>query len=1255
MVKKPISHDPGVNHTDFDGYNGRVLVADDDADVREVICLALDRVGVEISAVGSASEAMAVFNDYRPDVLISDWKMPGMDGIDLVSHLKKRDPHLASILITGFGTKETIIEAFTRGKINYYVSKPFKVDELLEVVSAALKERKLSLSEQAFRLRLEKEIQLATQELEEKNLLLEQKNIESESLYRELQTRQEEVEQTKNYLEGLLESSVDAIISTDQDYRISFFSKGAEEMLGYKSLDVTGRPLDFLFVKGGEEPDRLIKLLAIQKRVKHFETELLGTSGQKIVGDISASTLRHRPKRQGLLLIIKDIGARKRLEEELRSSNIVLEKLSVTDGLTELFNHRHFQRCLSEEFQRARRYSSNLSLIMLDLDDFKMVNDTYGHPIGDQVLMLMADLIRESVREVDIPARYGGEEFAIILPQTDVEKTILVAERLKNAIEQSLRYHHIASGLTMTASIGLTGYPDPGIASPQDLIRLADKALLRAKHIGKNRIVIGMSNKEIPLGRGEQLTHAEKKMILRRVGDTLRSSLDLSEVLDYLLQEVSSSLRQSDMDPACSIMVMDKKQGLKTAAEINMESERQADFTMAAHRALEKRDLVIVHEHDTPCPITSYPIMAAWPNWGEEVVGVINIGTIPADLEFFRDLTNQASFSIVRAKLFHEVDVSKKALERKVDQLITLSLMSLAMQRNALNYDKFQIENNKLLARCLARIGFRRALVYRYNSEKQMIFSGVDDSFRGENTPDSLSLTGADQSISFMRSTAPKIEPYAPNVYLARPEDLTSDENKLLEDLDLVGGQVAFATVYGRGKVRGLIFGLKDTIDDEDLETMSMFVLHASLIMENLQLSQLFQDKARRLTLIHEIGLELSTAATHEARGKSVRHALTGLREILQAGEISLYSLATDKQSLELVAYISDSAKPESGPSAKIELKDSPLMNRVVKTVFETGRPTPFMVNDLSSILGKRIKKRYRTGSYMGLPLFGGGLLLGVMNVTDKLDRTEFSQDDLDLAQIATGMLGTALYGITLIRGIENQAMETVRDVAGHFDAHLSDIRPGHTRRVVELTAGLAKTFGLDDSEVEHLRQATWIHNLKQKAQSREEDSPEDPLHKTALVLGEWFWKMRNVLDLTRGVEAGPKEDPSKTRSKFLKKMIPVAEAFEGRYLGLKPQKRPDLADLLFELIEETSGNLDREAVEVLIIGLMRGTLKNGPRLIKPKTEVFSRLSEKLNGVSKEKEETLLMKEAVEEYIKLITEELNSRNAQKTSDDKYGK
>jgi diguanylate cyclase (GGDEF)-like protein len=186
----------------------------------------------------------------------------------------------------------------------------------------------------------------------------------------------------------------------------------------------------------------------------------------------------------------------KELQDRLREANDKLERLSVTDGLTELFNHRHFQTRLREEFGRAQRYGDPLSLLMLDLDKFKEVNDRWLHPFGDKVLKGTALLIRNSLRDHDVSARYGGEEFAVILPKTNLVNALHVARRIGRALAGHAfsvdGFKDPASGAApevhVTTSIGAAAFPGAEVTSPELLVKRADEALFRAKKAGRNRI-----------------------------------------------------------------------------------------------------------------------------------------------------------------------------------------------------------------------------------------------------------------------------------------------------------------------------------------------------------------------------------------------------------------------------------------------------------------------------------------------------------------------------------------------------------------------------------------------------------------------------------------------------------------------------------------------------------------------------------------------------------------------------------------------
>jgi diguanylate cyclase (GGDEF)-like protein len=169
--------------------------------------------------------------------------------------------------------------------------------------------------------------------------------------------------------------------------------------------------------------------------------------------------------------------------DRLQDMNERLEKLSVTDGLTGLFNHRHFWNLLNTELTRVNLHRGNLALTILDLDDFKRVNDKFGHAIGDLLLQTVATVLKDTVRDTDIVARYGGEEFAILLPDTDESGVQQVAEKIRAAIE-AIRFNVPETDITLkvTVSIGVSVFR----GNRREFFNAADRALYKSKAAGKN-------------------------------------------------------------------------------------------------------------------------------------------------------------------------------------------------------------------------------------------------------------------------------------------------------------------------------------------------------------------------------------------------------------------------------------------------------------------------------------------------------------------------------------------------------------------------------------------------------------------------------------------------------------------------------------------------------------------------------------------------------------------------------------------------
>ncbi|WP_432735365.1 diguanylate cyclase [Maridesulfovibrio sp. FT414] len=266
-----------------------------------------------------------------------------------------------------------------------------------------------------------------------------------------------------------------------------YFAKGNKrlaEIFGYGSVDgIEGQDLRIVHLSDEsyrEFGEKCYNHLSHGSRLQ-IEYQLRKKDGTPIWCQLSGKAVdKSDPAdlEKGVVWIIEDISKRRKLEDDLR-------KLAETDELTGLRNRRSFMTAAGVEFERFSRYSSPLSLIMVDIDYFKQVNDTYGHAVGDTVLKEFAAICREQFRGVDVVGRIGGEEFAILLPSTGIEDALMVAERLRRACRRAMIYAG-TERLQISASFGVScAVTDSDVKS---LIRRADEALYRAKRNGRDRV-----------------------------------------------------------------------------------------------------------------------------------------------------------------------------------------------------------------------------------------------------------------------------------------------------------------------------------------------------------------------------------------------------------------------------------------------------------------------------------------------------------------------------------------------------------------------------------------------------------------------------------------------------------------------------------------------------------------------------------------------------------------------------------------------
>ncbi|MCA0312557.1 MAG: diguanylate cyclase [Candidatus Melainabacteria bacterium] len=221
-----------------------------------------------------------------------------------------------------------------------------------------------------------------------------------------------------------------------------------------------------------------------------------------------------------------------------------VQRQATTDGLTSLFNHRTGQEKLTEQLRMAERYQRHLSVLMVDVDHFKSINDNYGHPVGDTVLKAVAKLIKSNCRDVDIPIRYGGEEFMLVLPEVSREGAHVVAERIRRSLSQEV-IHHESFSLSVTASLGISTFPDDAIEQ-HVLLDMADKALYMSKRMGRNQVRTADELK----GNQPQPTAVKQENFgfdVDKLSDEARNSTELMpEVVEMVKQLAQNLYSRSD-------------------------------------------------------------------------------------------------------------------------------------------------------------------------------------------------------------------------------------------------------------------------------------------------------------------------------------------------------------------------------------------------------------------------------------------------------------------------------------------------------------------------------------------------------------------------------------------------------------------------------------------------------------------------------------------------------------------------------------
>lgn len=446
-----------------------VLVVDDDDDLRTTLCRLLEVDGHEVLSAASGEEALRLCRWREVHLMLLDYFMPGMTGEDVVQQVRTFDSRVQIVLQTGYASEKPPRQMLRDLDIQGYHDKSEGPDKLVVWVDAALKTYQHVRALHASRSGLEYILKAAPE------------------LHR-LQPLNDLLLGILLQIQGLL-GFTSAVLATLTPERTVLEPSGAVLTADLQELTLrigTGRFSHTDWTRLTSEQQTLIGTAM--------------SSGQAYLGSQVILPLKAGERTLGVVMIdnpVQGSGDLHLLEifaaqAAVAVENVRLYSLATIDDLTGLVNKRAWLVRLEETTQLAARHAFPTSVLLLDLDHFKSINDTYGHLAGDYVLAALGDCIQQHLRRSDVAGRYGGEELAVLLPHTPETGALIIAERLRNAVEQ-LQLYWNGERVMVTVSIGTASLPQPVAQAPEDLVvdifARADQALYQAKRQGRNQVV----------------------------------------------------------------------------------------------------------------------------------------------------------------------------------------------------------------------------------------------------------------------------------------------------------------------------------------------------------------------------------------------------------------------------------------------------------------------------------------------------------------------------------------------------------------------------------------------------------------------------------------------------------------------------------------------------------------------------------------------------------------------------------------------
>jgi diguanylate cyclase (GGDEF)-like protein/PAS domain S-box-containing protein len=299
---------------------------------------------------------------------------------------------------------------------------------------------------------------------------------------------EEALRESEERYRALVENASDIIYRTDNTGHYTFVNPATLRIMGYEEKEMIGRHCQTFIRPDMREEAMKVVGRQFVKRITNTYSEypFIGKDGREIWFGQNIQLIFQDGKVVAFQAVARDITDRKRIEAALKDSENRYRELSIVDDLTQLYNSRHFYHQLRMEIDRVDRYGQPLTLLLLDLDDFKTFNDTYGHVEGDQVLSRLGQVVKRCLRQTDSAYRYGGEEFTIIMPMTTSESGAITAERIRAEFKKEIFSPDPGKEVSITVSIGLAQYKHQ--EEMKAFVHRTDQLMYQGKKNGKDRV-----------------------------------------------------------------------------------------------------------------------------------------------------------------------------------------------------------------------------------------------------------------------------------------------------------------------------------------------------------------------------------------------------------------------------------------------------------------------------------------------------------------------------------------------------------------------------------------------------------------------------------------------------------------------------------------------------------------------------------------------------------------------------------------------